>query len=154
MCSFAYERADARAPLHHTLVLCVRSKQQTPPGLTLCSEAAAALETAAVILLIHMLLLKKIDWGSELSRTRGDHRLLSLFCGGERVRGRARASVGAAEENAEEDDGRKKGIRAVIDFNCGSAFLKYSPGLRGCPRWLILGLARALLNPQLRLETG
>lgn len=67
-------------------VLCVRSKQQPPPGLTLCSEAAAALETAAVILLIHMLLFKKIDWGSELSRTRGDHRLLSLFCGGERAR--------------------------------------------------------------------
>lgn len=88
-------------------VLCVRSKQQTPPGLTLCSEAAAALETAAVILLIHMLLLKKIDWGSELSRTRGDHRILSLFCGGERAR------VGAGEENAEED-GRKKVIRAEV----------------------------------------
>lgn len=97
--------------------MCVRSKQQPPPppGLTLCSEAAAALETAAVILLIHMLLLKKIDWGSELSRTRWDHRLLSLFCGGERARGRAcvRARVGVGEENAEED-GRKKVIRAEV----------------------------------------
>lgn len=92
-------------------VLCVRSKRQTPPGLTLCSEAAAALKMAAVILLIHMLLLKKTDWGSELSFTRGDHRLLSLFRRGERASVRAR--VGSREENAEEDR-RKKVIRVEL----------------------------------------
>lgn len=111
-----------------------------------------ALETAAVILLIHMLLLKKTDWGSELSRTRGDHRLLSLFCGGEQARARARTCWSGRRERRggrEEESDTCRGI----DFNSGSPFLKYSPGLRGCPQWLILGLARALLSLSTKSST-
>lgn len=46
-------------------------------------------------------------------------------------------------------------VRTVIDFQAGAALLRHSPGLRGCPEWLLLGLERAFaesLNPQPGLE--
>lgn len=126
-------------------VLCVRSKRRAPPGLMHCSEAAAALKTAEVILLIHMLLLKKkIDWGSELSCTGGDHRLLSLFCGGERASVRAgwcrrRGRRGGGEEESD--------TCTVIDFNSHSPFPEIFPrAARMSGERLLLGLERALLS--------
>lgn len=88
-------------------VLCVRSKRRTPPGLTLRSEAAGdgcgnSADTCAAIKK------KKIDWGSELSRTRGDHRRLSLFCGGERAHVRACVRASEREKRTPRRTGGRK----------------------------------------------
>lgn len=126
-------------------VLCVRSKRRTPPGLTLRSEAAGdgcgnSADTCAAIKK------KKLTGGVSFPTLEG---ITGVFhCSAEVsghtcVRARARRSGRRERRGGREEE---SDTCRVVDFNSGSPFLKYSPGLRGCPQWLILGLARALLS--------